>query len=69
LLERLGLGPREVLRKKDRAYKEAGLKGDESDARLISLMSKHPTLLQRPIGIASDKAVIGRPAETLLDLV
>jgi len=68
VLKRLGVGPREVLRKNDRAYKEAGLTGNENDARLISLMAEHPTLLQRPIGVAGKKAVIGRPAEALLEL-
>ena len=68
VLKKLGVGPRDVLRKKDRAYKEAGLAGDETDARLVSLMAEHPTLLQRPIGIVGKKAVVGRPAEALLDL-
>ena len=68
VLKKLGVGPREVLRKKDRAYKEAGLTGDESDARLVSSMAEYPTLLQRPIGVVGSKAVVGRPAEALLDL-
>ena len=69
VLKRLGVGPREVLRTKDRAFKELGLSGDESDSRLVTLMSENPTLLQRPIGVLGDKAVVGRPAEALLELV
>ena len=48
----------ELLRKRDRAAKENGVTGDESDDRLLELMSEHPTLLQRPIG-EPDLAVEG----------
>ncbi len=68
VLGKLGLGPKDVLRKHDKAYKELGLTGDESDARLVDLMVEHPTLLQRPIGVKGKKAVVGRPVENLLEL-
>lgn len=68
VLTRLGLRPRDVLRKNDAAYKELGLTGDEPDAKLIAAMVQHPTLLQRPIGIEGDRAVVGRPPERLLEL-
>jgi len=64
----LKLGPKDVLRKNDAAYKELGLTGNESDKKLVELMAKHPTLLQRPIGIKGKKAVVGRPVENLLAL-
>ena len=64
----LGVGPKALLRKNDKAFKENGLTGDESDAALIKLMAKHPTLLQRPIGVKGDRAVVGRPVENLLEL-
>jgi arsenate reductase len=67
-LKLLGLRAAEVLRRNDKAYKELGLTGKEPEARLIGLMAKHPTLLQRPIGIARGRAVLGRPIEALLDL-
>jgi arsenate reductase len=63
------LEARSWLRTKDRAYKELALNGDETVAQLIPLMAQHPTLLQRPIGILNGRAVIGRPAEKLLNLV
>ena len=69
VLARLGLRPRDVLRTKDPAVKELGLTGDEPDAVLIAAMARHPTLLQRPIGLAGDRAVVGRPPERLLELV
>ena len=64
---KLGLSPRDVTRKRDAA--KAGLSGSESDDELIALMADNPRLLQRPIGIIGDKAVVGRPVENLLSLV
>jgi arsenate reductase len=69
VLSLLGLHPRDVLRTKDAAFQELGLTGDEPDAKLIAAMARHPTLLQRPIGIVGDRAVVGRPPERLLELV
>jgi arsenate reductase len=68
VLKKLGLGPKDVLRKNDRAFKELGLSGDEPDRELIRHMAAHPTLLQRPIGVAGRRAVVGRPPENLLEL-
>ncbi len=69
VLRLLGVSAREVLRKNDAAYKQLGLDGSESDAKLIGLMADHPTLLQRPIAIDGDRAVLGRPVENLLTLI
>ena len=66
---KLGMRPVEMLRKRDKAYKELGLTGTESDDVLMAHMPEHPTLLQRPIGISGDRAVSGRPIENLLELV
>ena len=68
LLEKLEARPADVLRLKDRANRELGLKGDESDKELIAAMLRHPTLLARPIGVVGDRAIVGRPPERLLDL-
>ena len=67
-LRLLGLEARDVLRTKDAAFQELGLTGDEPERRLIELMARHPTLLQRPIGVANGRAVVGRPPEELLKL-
>jgi arsenate reductase len=69
LLRRLGVGVRDVLRRNDRAWRELALTGDEPEAELIDHMAAHPTLLQRPIGVAGERAVVGRPVERLLELV
>lgn len=68
LLGKLGLAAKDLLRKRDRAYSEAGLTGEESDTQLVALMAEHPTLLQRPIGVRGERAVVGRPPERLLEL-
>jgi arsenate reductase len=68
LMKRLGVGPKEVLRRRDRAFRELGLTGEEADDTLLGHMSAHPTLLERPIGIAGERAVVGRPPDALLDL-
>lgn len=64
VLRKLGLRPRDVLRKND-----LGFTGGEPENDLIAAMARHPTLLQRPIGVAGDRAVVGRPPERLLELV
>ena len=68
LFAKLGVDPIELLRKNDKAYKENGLPVKEPAGKLLVLMAKHPTLLQRPIGVAGKKAVVGRPIENLLEL-
>ena len=65
----LGMPPGKVLRRNDRAFREQGLTGTEPDSLLIRKMAEHPTLLQRPIGVLGDKAVLGRPPELLLNLI
>lgn len=67
VLRRLGLQARDVLRSKEAAAQ--GLTGGEPEAEIIAAMARHPTLLQRPIGLAGDRAVLGRPPEKLLGLL
>ena len=51
VLSKLGVEARTLLRKRDKAYKEHGLTGTESDDTLVPLIAANPTLLQRPIGV------------------
>jgi len=70
LLAALGKRPREILRTKEAAYKEAGLDDpNATDAAVIAAIVKHPILLERPIAVAGKKAVIGRPPEDVLKIV
>lgn len=69
VLGKLGVGPKDVLRRRDRAFIDLGLSGNESDDELIAHMAEHPTLLQRPIGVLGDRAAVGRPPDRLLELL
>lgn len=70
LVRKLKLKPRDLLRKSEPIYKELGLASDEfSDSELIALMVEHPDLLQRPIVERGDRAVLGRPAENVKELL
>lgn len=70
LLKQLGLKPRDLVRKNEPAYKEAGLdKPDKDDEAVIAAMIKHPILIERPIVVVDDKAVIGRPPENVLKIL
>lgn len=68
-LVQLDLSARDVIRKGEAAYKEAGLGPDSADDALIAGMVQHPKLIERPIVFAGGKARIGRPPEAVLDLL
>ena len=70
LLSKLGLSVRDILRTEEDEYKKNNLKKENlSDDELIEFLIKFPKLLQRPIVIKDNKAVIGRPPENILNLV
>lgn len=70
LLERLGLTPRQLIRTGEPLYRELGLNDpDLPDTRLIEAMSEHPRLIQRPIVIRGERAVLGRPPEQVLEVL
>ena len=70
LLNKLGLAPRELLRSREPAYKELGLKDPNlPDEALIEAMASHPKLIERPIVVRGDRAVLARPAEKIEELL
>lgn len=70
LLNMLGLEPRELMRRKEAPYKDLNL-ADEglSRADLIQAMIDNPILIERPIVEANGKAAIGRPPESVLEIL
>ncbi len=60
--------PREMMRTGESAYKDLGLADAGRDA-LLDAMATHPILIERPIVIKGDRAVVARPPQLLLDLL
>ncbi|MFC4351787.1 arsenate reductase (glutaredoxin) [Fodinicurvata halophila] len=70
ILERLGLAPRELMRRKEAPYKELELDNRGlDDAALIQAMVDNPILIERPIILKGEKAVVGRPPEKALEIL
>jgi arsenate reductase len=70
LLQCLGISARALLRKGEDAYKTLNLADPAlSEQALIEAMVRHPILIERPILVRGEKAVIGRPVENLLELL
>ena len=68
LLRQAGLKPEDAIRKNEQAYRDHVAGKNLSEEQLISLMAKHPELIQRPIVVRGKKAVLARPVERLHDL-
>ena len=70
LLATLNLSARQLLRKSEDAYKALHLDDERlSETALIKAMVANPKLIERPIAINGDKAVIGRPPENVLNIL
>ncbi len=59
--------PRQVMRTKERLYRELGLDGADRDALLEAIVA-HPILLERPIVVRGSRAVVARPPERIVEL-
>lgn len=70
LLLKLGLKPRDILRKKENEYLDLGLDNEAlTDDQILQAIVTTPKLLERPILVHGDRAAIGRPTENLLPLL
>lgn len=69
LLGKLGLSARELMRTKEDLYKELGLVNVSDEGELISALAEYPKLIERPIVIDGNRAVIGRPVERVIELI
>ena len=69
ILSKLAMSPEQLIRKNEAIWKDQ-FKGKElSDDQLVEAMSAHPKLIERPIVIRGEKAVIGRPASNILEIL
>lgn len=70
LLAKLGIPARQLLRSGEDEYKALNLAdADLNEEQLIAAMAAHPKLIERPILVAGERAVIGRPPEKVLELL
>jgi arsenate reductase len=70
LLAKSGLGARDLLRRREPLVAQLGLLDEGvSDDELIARMVEHPRLLQRPIAVRGDRALLARPVERVLELL
>lgn len=60
---------RQLMRTKEEIYKTLTLKDEHDEAALLNAMVENPKLIERPIVLANGKAAIGRPPESVLDIV
>jgi len=70
ILNKLGLNARDAIRKSEDEYKLLELQDQSlTENELIAFMSENPKLIERPIVVKQDKAVIGRPPENVLSII
>lgn len=69
ILKKLGMKAEDLIRKGEKEFKE-NYKGKElTEDEWINAMAKYPKLIERPIFVNGDKAVVGRPPEKVLELI
>ena len=68
LLKLLGVAPEEIIRKKEALFAELGLEG-AGKAAIVRSLAEHPRLLQRPIVVHGQAAVIARPIERVHEIL
>ena len=69
LLAKAGAAPLDFVRAREPAYVELVAGRNLSDDELIAVMAEHPELVQRPIVVRGDRAVLARPVERVLELL
>lgn len=69
ILKKLGMKPEQLLRKGEAIYKEQYAGRTLNNAEWIAVMVEHPILIERPIFVKGDKAVVGRPPENVAKLI
>jgi len=67
ILAKMDAGPRDILRKKE--AREEGIDADLDNEALINAIAAHPRALERPIVVKGNKARMGRPPESVLEIL
>jgi len=69
IIKLLGISPIDLVRKNEVVWKENYKEKKLSDAEIITAMVQNPKLIERPIVVNKDKAVIGRPPELIKSIL
>ena len=69
LLQKLDISAAQLVRRSEDEYKTSGLGAGASEDELVAAMASHPRLIERPIVVKGDRAVLGRPPENTLELL
>ena len=70
ILKQLGYEPRQLMRKSEQIYKDLDLGNENKTAEdLVNAMAQNPILIERPIVLSGEKAAIGRPPESVLNVL
>ena len=70
ILKKLGYEPRQLMRKSEQIYKDLDLGNENKTAEdLVIAMAQNPILIERPIVLSGEKAAIGRPPESVLNIL
>ena len=69
IINLLGISPIQLVRKTEKIWKENYKGTNMSDAHIITAMTENPKLIERPIVINKEKAVVGRPPENIRDIL
>jgi arsenate reductase (glutaredoxin) len=69
IVKKLGIKPEVLVRKGEAIYKEKFAGKTLSDDQWFDALAKHPILIERPIIVKGERAVIGRPPEKVLELL
>jgi arsenate reductase len=71
VINKLGKGPKDIIRFNEDVARELGLSPNDErdDAEWLKIISANPKLLERPIAINGERAVIGRPPERVLEIL
>ena len=69
VLGMLGVPAIDLMRRKEKRFKELGLDASTDEAQLVAAMADNPVLIERPVVLQSDRAALGRPPEAALAVI